>query len=195
MYWDRHHQNAFPLVPAAKQDRPDKADAPTQTKKRTLPGLQRTTPAKHIISFHMSSKTKRQPKPRSSIKKSSTAARKQTPKCRRKQLFGGFTDDNVEVPLSYSPKTCKSHDDSSANIGLYQSNIDPNYKEAQELLASNGLGDFLPKLQALVNRTLLSECVWTLCGFSPVLMLAHFGNRKKPSSGGMSCGKSVESGC
>ena len=77
---------------------------------------------------------------------------KQTPKRRRKQLFGGFTDDNVEVPLSYSPKTCKSHDDSSANIGLFQSNIDPNYEEAQELFASNGLGDFLPKLyQALVN--------------------------------------------
>ena len=99
----------------------------TYSKKRTLPGLQRTTPAKHIKSLHMSSKTKRQPTTHSSIKKSSTAARKQTPERRRKQLFGGFTHDNVEVPLSYSPKTCKSHDDSSANIGLYQSNIDPNY--------------------------------------------------------------------
>ena len=73
----------------------------------------------------MSSKAKRQPKPHSSIKKSSTAARKQTPKRTRKQLFGGFTDDNVEVPLSYSPKTCKSHDDSSANTEPDQSNIDP----------------------------------------------------------------------
>ena len=87
------------------------------------------------------SKTKRQPTPHSSIKKSSTAAIKQTPKHTRKQLFGGFTDDNVEVPLSYSPKTCKSHDDSSANTEADQSNIDPNYKEAQDLLASNGLGD------------------------------------------------------
>ena len=93
----------------------------------------------------MSSKTKRQPTPHSSVKKSSKAARKQTPKRTRKQLFGGFTDDNVEVPLSYSPKTCKSHDDSSANTG----------PEAQELLDSNGLGDFLPKLyQALVNGLL-----------------------------------------
>ena len=52
----------------------------TYSKKRTLPGLQRTTPAKQIKSFHMSSKTKRQPTPHSSIKKSSTAARKRTPK-------------------------------------------------------------------------------------------------------------------
>ena len=124
----------------------------TYSKKRTLTGLQRTTPAKHIKSFHMSSQAKRQPTPHSSIKKSSTAARKQTPKRTRKQLFGGFTDDNVEVPLSYSPKTCKSHDDSSANTEPDQSNIDPNYKEVQDLLASNGLADFLPKLhQALVN--------------------------------------------
>ena len=91
LYWDRHHPNAFPLVPSAKPDE-------------------------------------------------------------RKQLFGGFTDDNVAVPLSYRPKTCKSHDDSSANTEADQINIDPNYKEAQDLLASNGLGDFLPKLyQALVN--------------------------------------------
>ena len=40
----------------------------TYSKKRTLPGLQRTTPAKHIKSFHMSSKAKRQPTPHSSIK-------------------------------------------------------------------------------------------------------------------------------
>ena len=152
--WDRHHPNAFSLVPSAKQDGSLLAAHKrcTYSKKRTLPGLQRTTPAKHIKSFHMPSKTKRQPTPHSSIKKSSTAARKQTTKRRRKQLFGGFTDDNVEVPLSYSPKTCKSHDDSLANIGLYQSNIGPNYEEAQELLASYGLRDFLPKLyQALVN--------------------------------------------
>ena len=124
----------------------------TYSKKRTLPGLQRTTPAKRMQSFHLSSKTKRQPTPYLFVKKSSKAARKQTPKRTRKQLFGGCTDDNVEVPLRYSPKTFKSHDDSSANTGPDQSNIDPNYGEAQELLASNGLGDFLPKLyQALIN--------------------------------------------
>ena len=61
----------------------------------------------------------------------------------------------MEVPLSYSPKTCKSHDESSANTGPEQSNIGSNYEEAQELLDSNGLGDFLPKLyQALVNGLL-----------------------------------------
>ena len=43
----------------------------------------------------------------------------------------------MEVPLSYSPKTCKSHDDSSANTGPDQSDIGPNYEETQELLASN----------------------------------------------------------
>ena len=25
LYWDRHHPNAFPLVPSAKQDGPDEA--------------------------------------------------------------------------------------------------------------------------------------------------------------------------
>ena len=59
----------------------------TYSKKRTLPGLQRTTPAKHIKSFHMSSKAKRQPTPHSSIKKSSTAARKQTPKRRKENNY------------------------------------------------------------------------------------------------------------
>ena len=100
-----------------------------------------------------------------SVKKSSKAARKQTPKRTRKQLFGGFTDDNVEVPLRYSPKTCKSHDDLSANTGPEQSNIGPNYEEAQELLDSNGLGDFLPKLyQALVNGLLtLSNIYFRVC--------------------------------
>ena len=63
----------------------------TYSKKRTLPGLQGTTPAKHIKGLYV------------------FQDQKTTPKRRRKQLFGGFTDDNVEVPLSYSPKTCKSH--------------------------------------------------------------------------------------
>ena len=71
----------------------------------------------------------------------------------------------MDVPLGYSPKTCKSHDDSLANTGPEQSNIDPTYEAAKELLDSNGVGDFLPKLyQALVNGLLtLSNISFRVC--------------------------------
>ena len=63
-----------------------------------------------------------------------------------------------------APKLFKSHDDSSANIGLYQSNIDPNYEEAQELLASNGLlAETVPSISKCVT---IGQCMSICMGHS-----------------------------
>ena len=132
LYWDRPHPNAFPPAPSAKQEM-------HLLKEQNSRELHQPSTSKVFICL---------PRPKDSPHHTHPSKNHRT----RKQLFGGFTDDNVEVPLSYSPKACKSHDDSSANTGPDQSDIGPNYEETQELLASNGLGDFLPKLyQALVN--------------------------------------------